>query len=239
VQVAGGYNHSLALHSDGSIISWGWNINGQVSDTPRGTNFLQIAAGTNHSLALRTDGSIVSWGANYNGEVTNTPTSNGFVQIDGGGSNSIALIPLVGSSYCTAGISASGCLAGISATGIPSITAPNGFHLLVGSVEGAKDGMFFFGTNGQQAIPWGTGFQCVVPPVKRCGLLPGIGTANACDGTFSQDLNALWCSTCPKPQHNPGAGASVQAQFWYRDPWNTATNKGTTMSDAIEFVVEP
>ena len=34
-------------------------------------------------------------------------------------------------------------------------------------VQGQKDGLFFFGTNGQQANPWGNGtsYQCVVPPV--------------------------------------------------------------------------
>ena len=107
------------------------------------------------------------------------------------------------------------------------------------TVEGAKDGMFFFGVNGQQAAPWGTGYQCVVPPVKRCGLTAGIGTANACDGMFTKDLNAYWCPACPKPLLNPGVGAVVQAQLWYRDPWNTATTTGTTMSDAIEFFVGP
>jgi len=62
--------------------------------------------------------------------------------------------------------------------------------------------------------------------------------ALACDGSFFQDLNALWCPSCPKPGHNPGAGATVQAQLWYRDPANTS-NQTTSLSDAIEFVVAP
>ena len=69
-------------------------------------------------------------------------------------------------------------------------------------------------------------------------MLPGIGTAGLCDGSFSQDLNALWCATCPKPAKNPGAGAVVQAQLWYRDPLNTS-NRTTSLSDAIEFLVNP
>jgi hypothetical protein len=36
----------------------------------------------------------------------------------------------------------------------------------------------------------------------------------------------------------PGTGAVVQAQFWYRDPF-APTNTKTSMSDAIEFSVEP
>ena len=42
------------------------------------------------------------------------------------------------------------------------------------------------------------------------------GTAGQCDGTLSQDLNALWCATCPKPGSNPGAGTTAQVQAWFR-----------------------
>jgi hypothetical protein len=142
--------------------------------------------------------------------------------------------------YCTPGTSASGCQAQISAAGTPSASASSGFVLSATGVEGSKDGLFFFGTNGRQANPWGNGtsFQCVVPPVRRAGLLAGAGTTGQCDGAFSQDLNALWCPTCPKPLKNPGAGALVQAQLWYRDPFNTS-NQTTSLSDAIEFCVAP
>ena len=142
--------------------------------------------------------------------------------------------------YCTAGTSASLCQALVSATGTPSATATSGFTLTVSSLEGNKDGLFFFASNGQQANPWGSGtsFQCVVPPVKRGGLLPGSGTPGACDGSTSQDLNALWCAGCPKPLKNPGAGTVTQAQFWYRDPFNTS-NQTTSLSNAIEFTVAP
>jgi hypothetical protein len=143
-------------------------------------------------------------------------------------------------SYCTGGTSASGCVATLSATGTPSATATSGFSLLAGSVEGLKDGLFFFGANGRQANAWGNGtsFQCVVPPVSRGGLLTATGTAGVCDGAFSQDLNALWCSTCPGAPKNPGAGATTQAQLWYRDPMNTS-NQTTSLSSALEFVLCP
>jgi agmatine/peptidylarginine deiminase len=142
--------------------------------------------------------------------------------------------------YCTAGTSASGCRAQLTAVGTASATAPSGFDLQAVSVEGSKDGLFFLGTNGRQATPWGSGtsYQCVVPPVRRAGLLAGVGTNGACDGSFSQDLNALWCPTCPKPAKNPGAGGIVQAQLWYRDPLSTS-NRSTSLSDALEFLVAP
>ena len=142
--------------------------------------------------------------------------------------------------YCTSGISGSGCAAFMDASGIPSASAGSGFTLSADGVQGAVSGLIFFGSNGRQANPWGNGssFQCVVPPVQRGGLLTGTGTAGACDGTFAQDLNALWCPTCPKSSKNPGAGATVQAQLWYRDAGSTS-NQTTSLSDAIEFTVEP
>jgi hypothetical protein len=78
----------------------------------------------------------------------------------------------------------------------------------------------------------------VVPPVRRGGLLAGTGTPGRCDGTFTQDLNARWCPTCPKASHNLPTGARVQAQLWYRDPQSTS-NQTTSLSDAVEFVIAP
>jgi hypothetical protein len=72
----------------------------------------------------------------------------------------------------------------------------------------------------------------------RAGPLAGSGTAGICDGSFSQDLNATWCPDCPKPNLNPGAGAVVQLQLWYRDPLSTS-NQPTSLSDAIQFCVSP
>ncbi len=143
-------------------------------------------------------------------------------------------------SYCTAGTSASGCQAFISASGIPSASAPSGFDLFASEVEGSKYGLFFLGVHGRQANSWGNGtsYLCVVPPVIRGGLRPKNGTPGACDGSFAQDWNALWCATCPRPRKNPGAGATVQAQLWYSDPWSTS-NRTTSLSDAVEFIVRP
>ena len=53
-------------------------------------------------------------------------------------------------------------------TGVPSASAASGFTVHASNVEGAKDGLYFYGTNGRQLKQWGNGssFQCVVPPVK-------------------------------------------------------------------------
>ena len=143
-------------------------------------------------------------------------------------------------SYCTAGTSASGCTATLSATGLPSASASSGFVVTANGVEGLKDGLFFFGQNGKQASSWGNGtsYQCVIPPIVRTPTTAGVGSIGLCDGSFALDLNALWCPSCPSPAKNPGAGATVQAQLWYRDPLSTS-NQTTSLSDAIEFGVGP
>ena len=50
------------------------------------------------------------------------------------------------------------------------------------------------------------------------------------------DFNALWCPSCSRSNKNPGIGATVQTQLWYRDPLSTS-NQTTSFSDAIEFCV--
>ena len=76
--VSVGFFHALALRSDGTVLGWGGNRQGQatgsVSPQPsRAVNLVRIdgqilsnvvavAAGWNHSLALTRDGTVVGWG---------------------------------------------------------------------------------------------------------------------------------------------------------------------------------
>ena len=151
---------------------------------------------------------------------------------------SVSKLDCTPSSYCTAGTSASGCTATLSSTGTPSLSAGSGFTVTASAVEGSKDGLFFYGTNGQQANAWGSGtsFQCVTPPVQRAGILTGSGTNGMCNGTFNQDFNAFWATAVPGKV--PGLGQEVSMQLWYRDPQNTS-NQTTSLSDALKFRVCP
>ncbi len=85
--ISAGGSFSLALKSDGTVVAWGYNGNGQLGDgtsLPRTypvqvhasagvalTGVTAIDAGGGHSLALKSDGTVVAWGYNYYGQVGN------------------------------------------------------------------------------------------------------------------------------------------------------------------------
>jgi len=77
--VSGGKDFSLALTTNGTIVAWGDNYEGQT-DVPAGTNFVAISAGNRHAVAIKTDGSLVAWGQNLSG-ATNCPVGNDYAQI--------------------------------------------------------------------------------------------------------------------------------------------------------------
>jgi alpha-tubulin suppressor-like RCC1 family protein len=79
LDIAGGWNHSMAIKNDGTVWSWGDNMYGQLGDgTTTGTstpslvpglnNIIQISCGRWHSVALKSDGTVWSWGDNGYGE---------------------------------------------------------------------------------------------------------------------------------------------------------------------------
>jgi alpha-tubulin suppressor-like RCC1 family protein len=92
-QVTGGYDHSLAVTSDGGVLAFGHNGTGQLgngtttdSDTPVNvslppvTNVTQAAAGFGFSLAVTSSGGVLGWGDDEggelgNGEVTGSPVT--------------------------------------------------------------------------------------------------------------------------------------------------------------------
>ena len=119
-QADGGYLHSAAVGSDGSLYTWGDNSRGQLgrdtadkqdshpskADTPAGVNFVHVSAGYGFSVALGSDGSLYSWGDNSRGQLGRAVTSNTpanrpnkveapagitFVQASAGGSHVVAL----------------------------------------------------------------------------------------------------------------------------------------------------
>jgi len=73
VSVAAGNGHTVALKRDGTVWTWGRNLEGELGDgttTNRNspvqvsiTNVVAVAAGLYHSVALKKDGTVWMWGA--------------------------------------------------------------------------------------------------------------------------------------------------------------------------------
>jgi len=71
--LAGGYFHSIALKSDGTVVAWGNNDYGQ-SEVPSGlSNVVAVSAGYFHSMALKADGTLALWGELTGTDQTNAP----------------------------------------------------------------------------------------------------------------------------------------------------------------------
>ena len=97
IQVAAGNEFCLALCSDGTIVSWGRNEEGELgiggtfdSATPvqvsMGGAFssktaVAISAGGEHCLALFSDGSVAAWGNNDSGQLGNGGTTSSPVPV--------------------------------------------------------------------------------------------------------------------------------------------------------------
>jgi alpha-tubulin suppressor-like RCC1 family protein len=115
-QVAAGGNHTLAIKTDGTLWTWGYNVVGQLGINTSGTDILtpvttfvggsnwkQVAGGSTHTAAIKTDGTLWTWGDNSSGELGINNTSNRSIpvttfvggsnwkQVDGGTNHTIAI----------------------------------------------------------------------------------------------------------------------------------------------------
>ena len=141
--------------------------------------------------------------------------------------------------YCTPGTASGGCVPLMSFSGNPSVAASSGFTLSCDDLPGQRTGLVFYGTSGAQAILWGVGgssFLCVKPPTQRTPAQGSGGTVNVCDGTLSLDLLAFLAANPSAVGQPIGAGQSLFAQTWYRDP---PAVKTTNLSDAVQVVLCP
>jgi alpha-tubulin suppressor-like RCC1 family protein len=109
--VAGGIHHSVALKSDGSVVSWGWNGYGQLGNGTFSDTTVPVPASVSgvtavstsgyHVVALKGDGSVVTWGHNDYGQLGNgtnahnpapvTAISSGVTSVSAGVFHNLAL----------------------------------------------------------------------------------------------------------------------------------------------------
>jgi alpha-tubulin suppressor-like RCC1 family protein len=111
--ISAGDVSSLALLSNGTVMAWGSNLDGELGDgafgaaaeTPQAvqelTGVSAISAGGHHNLALLDDGTVMAWGFNLSGQLGDGSTTktglpgavNGLASVDGiaaGESHSLA-----------------------------------------------------------------------------------------------------------------------------------------------------
>ena len=100
---SGNYAHSVALKSDGTVWTWGYNLYGQLGDgtmentavpvkVKELTGIVAVAAGGNNTAALKADGSVFLWGQ-MNGSLVplKVDSLTDIVAIEGGNTHIVAL----------------------------------------------------------------------------------------------------------------------------------------------------
>jgi alpha-tubulin suppressor-like RCC1 family protein len=91
IDADGGYQHSVILKPDGTVVCWGWNFYNQCN-TPAGLgDVVQVTATAYASFALKSDGTIVSWGGNNFGERNIPGGLSNVIKISGGWYHMMAL----------------------------------------------------------------------------------------------------------------------------------------------------
>jgi len=77
--------------SDGTVVAWGYNADGETSVPSGLADAVGIAAGGTHSLAVGSDGSISAWGSNVLGQIGVPDGMTGIVAVAAGENHSLAL----------------------------------------------------------------------------------------------------------------------------------------------------
>ena len=77
--VAAGFDHTVAVKTDGTLWAWGSNSNGQLGDgatdqwspvqVGTDTHWASVAAGNASTVAVKIDGTLWAWGSNWIGQL--------------------------------------------------------------------------------------------------------------------------------------------------------------------------
>ena len=163
IAASGGWEHTVALTSDGLVYTWGNGGSGSLgngattnslvpvavstSGVLSGKTIVAIGAGEFHCLAVSSDGLVYSWGPNSNGEL-------------GNGTNTVSSVPVA--------VSTNGALLG------KKVVAVCGTY--DSSTALTDDGQVFswgYNGNGELGNPAYTDYSDVPVPVDGSGVLAG------------------------------------------------------------------
>ena len=115
--LAGGWEHTIALKSDGTVWTWGRNSDGQLGD---GTNTQRnipvqvsglngvtaVACGYGHSITLKSDGTVWTWGGNDYGQLGDGATTDSTTPVQVNGLSDVTAI--AGGGYHTIALKSDG-----------------------------------------------------------------------------------------------------------------------------------
>jgi alpha-tubulin suppressor-like RCC1 family protein len=95
IAIAVGMFHNVALKSDGTVVAWGRNSDGEINrpaalGNPQTAHVIAISAGRYHNLALKSDGTVVEWGAGATLGL-NDPQTARAIAVAAGEGHSVAL----------------------------------------------------------------------------------------------------------------------------------------------------
>ncbi len=138
------------------------------------------------------------------------------------------------STYCTSKVSSNGCVPAMGSSGAPSLAASGTFLATVTQVDGAQNGLMFFGTAGQNNTPFFGGTLCVGGTLFRLNIKNSAGTSGTCTGGYSYSLTEMLAH--PSGGSLLIVGQVVNAQQWYRDPPSAST---VGLSNGLQFTICP
>ena len=97
ISISAGASHSAALCSDGTLVCWGGNLNGELGNGTKtnsnipvavnlssalpGRSAVSVSCGQYHTLALLADGAVAAWGLNSSGQLGNNGTASSSVPV--------------------------------------------------------------------------------------------------------------------------------------------------------------
>ncbi len=88
--IACGYNYSVGILEDDTLVQWGNEGSSQMNGFPQGINVKAVSCGFAHSVAIKDDGTLVQWGEEIAKQKEGFPTGT-FKAIACGGSHSVAI----------------------------------------------------------------------------------------------------------------------------------------------------
>jgi alpha-tubulin suppressor-like RCC1 family protein len=92
IGIAAGYDHAVAMKTDGTVWTWGGNSNGQLGNgtttgsvTPMQVSGMSgvaaIAAGEKDTVILKIDSTVWAWGYNFYGQLGNNSTTDSSIPV--------------------------------------------------------------------------------------------------------------------------------------------------------------